>query len=227
MDIVNVWNQINTYFHLKYFDISCNSSVYTVDVIVEYSDLSSAATNEIGASGSHFDKEIALTKALSELVERSVFLLPFKGPVECMGDHFYAESLQKTFVNLKAVIPELSPEKQFSSKGYACHSSLRNSSEAALFEYYENQITTQFNEIIKDTHHTSNITELRSHVNDAIRRLPQGYRFLVIKFIDFYYTVCQSNTEYTTGVACHSDLVTAIYSAYFEAHAKVPSQRLN
>lgn len=136
MDVVYVWNYLNKNYNIDRFNVTQFEKIFITDIRVVLND---ELLNQkyVYASGCHYTKDLSLIKALSELIERLVFLSPFVGPIEFINGAHYTPDINQQLVPLSLVSPYFSIKPAFSTHGHACHTESQLAILAAENEYYE------------------------------------------------------------------------------------------
>ena len=136
MDVVSVWNYLNNHYKIDRFNVTHFEKLFITDIRMV---LDNELLNKkyVYASGCHFIKELSLVKALSELIERLVFLSPFVGPIEFINGDHYTPDINQYLVPLSLVTPYFSTKPAFSTHGHACHTKSLIAIAGCENEYYE------------------------------------------------------------------------------------------
>ena len=216
MCIVSIWNNLNKNYKIDFFKITQFEKLFITDIRVT---LDNKLLNQkyVYASACHDMKNISLIKALSELVERLVFLAPFVGPIEFINGKQYTPDINKHLIPLSLVTPYLSDKSTFSSPGHACHTDSNIAVNASENEYYEYYIKSTLSDALSQaTLSEENDTEFKFNgLNDPT--ILDAFKKIVIRYPSFYFClVWHPVYSYVVGSACNESKDIAIEKAFCE-----------
>lgn len=216
MDVVYVWNYLNKKYNIDRFNVTQFDKLFITDIRVVLND---ELLNQkyVYASGCHYTKDLSLIKALSELIERLVFLSPFVGPIEFINGAHYTPDINQQLVPLSLVTPYFSIKPVFSTHGHACHTESPLAILAAENEYYEHHIKNALLETLaQGTLSEEKESDITIHGVDDISIL-KSFKKIIIYYPSFYFClVWHPLYKHVIGSACNQSLEKTIEKAFFE-----------
>lgn len=216
MDVVYAWNYLNKNYNIDRFNVTQSEKLFITDIRAVLND-ELLNQKDVYASGCHYTKDLSLVKALSELIERLVFLSPFVGPVEFINGEHYTPDINQQLVPLSLVTPYFATKPTFSTHGHACHTESPLAIVAAENEYYEHYIKNALLDILaQGTLSEEKESDIKIHGVDDISIL-KSFNKIIIDYPSFYFClVWHPLYKHVIGSACHQSLEKTIEKAFFE-----------
>lgn len=214
MNIHLLINYLQNRYKIIYSNGSYFQGVYYVDLGIVAPE-NPFLLDALYSSGADENKEIAILKAIVEMIERIIFISPLVGPIEFFENIPYIRDDFANLVSIDRISPHFSCQPTFSSKGLSCHPNVDDAKKLSIMEYYEKQVLECLN-----SQSFKALTPYNKLNEDEV--FSKEFSGCTID-IDRYFFTClwhRSQPEYVLGSACAANNELTVHKAFIEANGK-------
>lgn len=219
MDCQLLVDYLHDRYKIIYSGLSYFNGIYYADLGVAIPE-NPFTLSAIYSCGADINKEMAILKAIVEIIERIIFISPLVGPIDFIDNIAYITDDKNQLLPIEKISPYFSSQASFSSKGLACHTDMSRAKHLAKMEYYEKKILENLNFL--DLKHLDEVKPQEFINQMAMNKNIDELDSCILLVNHYFFALFWHNSypEYLLGSACSDSEGSAWCKAFIEANGK-------